>query len=93
VIAAVKEHGGTNLIDTSDFKRKRAIAGYDVQWSPDSRYLLRVKECPFPIAVNGVGTLEVVDISTGRGVAVSGSKCAVDFFGTIGWLSRSAVTQ
>jgi hypothetical protein len=90
-IAAAREHGGTNLIDVIDFKTKRTLTGYDVQWSPDSRYLLRVKQCSFPIAVNGVGTLEVVDISTSKGVAIAGSKCAVDFFGNIGWIRSSVV--
>jgi len=88
-IAAVTTHERTELISTGDFRKKRTLAESEGQWSPDSRYLLRIKSCFFPIAVNGVGTVQALDIDTGKSVTVESSRCAVDFFST-GWVRSGA---
>jgi len=88
-IAALDVHGRTQLIDASDLKIERTLVGSEVEWSPDSRYLLRIKPCSSPIAVNGVGTVQALDIATGRSLTISSSRCTVDN-GSTGWLSRGA---
>jgi hypothetical protein len=85
-IAARKLHGGTDLLDSTNFKKKRSLADSTVQWSPDSRYLLRIEDCFFPIAVNGVGTVQALDVATGKKVTIESSRCVVDGGGT-GWVS------
>lgn len=84
-IAAVTTHRQTDLISTSDFMKKRTLAESEGQWSPDSKYLLRIKNCLFPIATNGVGTVQALNIDTGKSVTVQSSHCAVDFNST-GWV-------
>jgi dipeptidyl aminopeptidase/acylaminoacyl peptidase len=90
-IAALNVHQKTELIDTSDFKIKRVLADSEVQWSPDSQYLLRIKTCFFPIASNGVGTVEALDVATGKSMTIGSSKCAVVSNST-GWV-RGGVVQ
>jgi hypothetical protein len=85
-IAALGVKAKTELIDTADFKVRRTLAESEVQWSPDSRYLLRVRPCFFPIASNGVGTIEALEIATGKSVLIESSRCAVDNHST-GWVS------
>lgn len=85
-IAALDVNGRTRLIDIGDFKKRRTLMESEVRWSPDSRYLLRVKPCAFPIAVNGVGTLQALDIATGKSVTIESSRCSVDN-GSVGWVS------
>jgi hypothetical protein len=89
-IAALDVHGKTQLIDSVDFKRKRTLIESVVQWSPDSRYLLRIKPCSPPVAVNGVGTVQALDIATGKSLTIESSRCTVDN-GSTGWLSRSVL--
>jgi len=91
-IAALNRHGKTVLMDTSDFKTRRTLAESEVEWSPDSRYLLRVKGCFFPIASNGVGTVQALDVNTGQTVTIESSKCKVDSTG-VGWVSRSVMPR
>jgi hypothetical protein len=91
-IAALDAHGRTQLIDASDLKIHRTLVGSEVEWSPDSRYLLRIKPCASPAAVNGVGTVQAVDIATGKSLTISSSRCSVDN-GSTGWLSRGAFLQ
>lgn len=89
-IAALDLRGRTELLDTRDFKVRRTMAGSEVQWSPDSRYLLRVRPCFFPIASNGVGTIEALEVATGKSVQIQSSKCAVDNHST-GWVSANVL--
>jgi hypothetical protein len=91
-VAALKKRGGTVLLDASYLKKVRALAESEVEWSPDSRYLLRSRECFSPIASNGVGTLEALDVNTGKRIAIESSHCKVDFAG-LGWVRRSIVPQ
>lgn len=88
-IAGFKKHGGNILIDASDLMRKRTIASSQLKWSPDSRYLPRLKECLFPLAVNSVGTIEALDVATGKSVVIESSRCSVE--GVIGWVSSSVL--
>jgi hypothetical protein len=85
-IAAVTARGPTALISTGDFKIKRTVAETEGQWSPDSRYLLRVKGCLFPMADNSVGTIQALDVATGKSVSVKSSHCEVGFAST-GWVA------
>ncbi len=88
-IAALDTHGRTELIDVGDFKTKRTLMRSSVQWSPDSRYLLRVKVCRPQIAVNPVMTIEALDISTGQALTIESSRCTVDN-GATGWISKGS---
>lgn len=89
-IAALNVRGETQLIRTNDYKVGRTLAGSEVQWSPDSRYLIRVRPCSVPVASNGVGTIEALDITTGKSVEIGSSKCAIDNHST-GWVSAGAL--
>ncbi len=84
-IAVIKSHGGTELIGAADFRKIRALPESTVEWSPDSRYLLRVRECRLPLAVNCVGTIQAVDVATGKVTTIESSRCAVDG-GSTGWV-------
>jgi hypothetical protein len=89
-IAARRARGGTELIDSRGQGKRRTLAESEVRWSPDARYLLRVKGCHSPEAVNGVGTVQAVDVETGKQLTVESSRCTVDS-GATGWVTRSAV--
>lgn len=84
-IAAFRRRGGTVLIDANNLGKTRKLAESRVQWSPDSRYLLRVKECRFPNAVNSAGTFHAVDVISAKSTTVRGSQCSVE--GAVGWVS------
>ena len=89
-IAALNAHGETQLMRTNDYKVGRTLAGSEVQWSPDSRYLIRVRPCSVPVASNGVGTIEALDVTTGKSVEIGSSKCAIDNHST-GWVSADVL--
>ena len=89
-IAALKSHGETLVMNAGDFKKIRTLPESEVVWSPDSRYLLRVKRCFFPIASNGVGTVEALDATTAKSVSIESSRCKVDMTG-VGWVGRSVM--
>ena len=89
-IAALSTRGKTYLIGTDNYSVKRTLAESEVQWSPDSRYLLRVRPCLFPIASNGVGTIEALGIATGERVKIASSKCGVGYLST-GWVSADVL--
>jgi hypothetical protein len=88
-IAALKDQGNdqwkTMLMDTSTFEVRRALGNSDVEWSPDSRYLLAGK--PDDQCENGLGTLETVDIESGRRTTIASSKCKINEV-TTAWVSR-----
>jgi hypothetical protein len=90
-IAALKRRGGILLINANDLKQRRTLAEARVQWSPDSRYLLQVKECRFPVAVNPVGTFRALDVATGKTVAFKSSTCSVE--GAVGWVSATVLKE
>lgn len=84
-IAALKRHGGTVLFDAADFHPRKTLPESEVEWSPDSRYLLQMKGCFFPLAVNGVATLAALDIQSGTSAKIESSNCKVDTT-AIGWV-------
>lgn len=92
LIAALTRRNGTTIFDASSWKQRKGLPESTVQWSPDSRSLLRIKWCRFPIAVNGVGTIEILDVNSGKTVAVESSKCSVDS-GALGWVSSDVVAD
>lgn len=84
-IAALENGAGwrTKLLDTSEFKIRKILGTTEVAWSPDSRYLLAVKPCG-----PDYGTIETVDIETGKQRTIPSSKCKVNQT-TTGWVSSS----
>jgi hypothetical protein len=74
----------TALLDSRTFKRRREFAGVALAWSPDSRSLLRIKDCP---KLEDIGTLEVVDARTGAAKKVKSSTCRVQASDIV-WVTR-----
>ena len=85
-LAAVEkgEHGRTILMDARNLKRQRILPPSELDWSPDSHYLLGMKQhdrCgPY------YGTLEAIDIETGVRTTIESSECQVNQ-ATTGWVS------
>lgn len=85
-LAAVEkgEHGRTILMDAKSLARRRILGPSELSWSPDSHYLLGMKQhnrCgPY------YGTLEAIDVETGGRVTFISSECKVNQ-ATIGWVS------
>ena len=74
----------TALLDSRSFKKKREFAGVALAWSPDSRSLLRIKDCP---KLEDIGTLEVIDARTGAAKKVKSSTCRVQAADIV-WVTR-----
>ena len=81
-LAAVEpgQHGRTVLMDVQTLKPVQVLDHSDIDWSPDSRYLLNVKDCD-----ESHGTLEAIDVQTGRRTIIESSKCLIDQ-ATTGWV-------
>jgi WD40 repeat protein len=77
-----RENGRTILMDAATLQRRRMLGPSELDWSPDSRYLLGVKSCDADY-----GTLEVIDVETGNRIAVESSKCQINQ-PTTGWVTR-----
>jgi WD40 repeat protein len=74
----------TILLDARTLIRRRAIGSTDLRWSPDSRYLLARKG---GLACGPeIGTLEIVDIESGKRTEIKSSRCQIDT-STTGWVS------
>jgi WD40 repeat protein len=74
----------TVLIDASSFVKRRTLPNSDVEWSPDSRYLLAWQKdgrCEY-----NFGTLEALDVESGRMLTFDSSWCRVNE-ATTGWVS------
>jgi len=84
-LAALLETAGkheTVLMDASSLKRVRVLGDSDLEWSPDSRYLLGVDDhCGAYY-----GTLVMMDIETGSRTSIESSRCKINQ-DTIGWVS------
>ena len=89
-IAAIESTGGyrTVLMDTKEFKVRRALGSTEGKWSPDSRYLLAVNG-PSGCQVDH-GTAEAVDIVTGKRWPFKSSKCKI-YQTTTGWVSNDII--
>jgi len=85
---AVLEGGGqhhTILLDSMNLKEKRSLGETNIEWSPDSRFLLgaRSGSCsPY------WSSLVAVDVQSGKETMIDSSRCRVNF-NTIGWVSSS----
>jgi WD40 repeat protein len=78
------EQWRTVLMDTSNFVVRRTLPNSDVEWSPDSRYLLGQQE-DSPCEYN-FGTLEAIDVENGRRINVDSSRCRANE-ATTAWVS------
>jgi hypothetical protein len=74
------EDGRTILMDPANLMRRRIIGHTELDWSPDSRYLLGIKGCSAYY-----GTLEAVDVETGKRIPIKSSECKVNQ-ATTGWV-------
>ena len=87
-IAARRNHGGeeTVLLEANSFSPRRTLPPSTAQWSPDSRYLLSYRK--HLVCGWYSGTLEMIDVETGKRSAIRSSSCQIDeFMGAVGWLS------
>lgn len=91
-LAAVEngENGRTILMDAKDLTPRRVLGNSELDWSPDSRYLLGMKRYNWCDPYSG--TLEVIDIDTGKRITVRSSKCQVNQ-ATIGWVSTAIAAK
>jgi hypothetical protein len=74
------EKGRTILLDAKTLMRQRTPGPSELDWSPDSRYLLRFRPCD---AYSG--TLEVIEVESGKRTSIESSKCQVNQ-ATTGWV-------
>jgi WD40 repeat protein len=74
----------TVLLDTGEFSVRRTLDNSEVRWSPDSRYLLRVRPCRF----SDSGTVEALDVASGKKITIKSSTCGVHQT-TTGWVSKN----
>jgi hypothetical protein len=77
-----KEEGKTVLFDAQNFARVKTLPASEAQWSPDSRYLLRVKPCK-----GEDGTAEALDVVKGTSTPFPSSRCEIYNVST-GWVSN-----
>jgi hypothetical protein len=90
---AALENGGqgrTILMDASNFVRRRILGTSDIEWSPDSRYLLGWKK--HDLCGSDFGTLQMMDIENGKMTTIKSSRCRVSQ-ATIGWLSTEIAAK
>jgi len=85
-LAAVEngEEGRTILMDAATLTRRRVLGNSELVWSPDSRYLLGMKQ--HDKCGPDYGTLEAIEIETGKRTTIESSKCQINQAMT-GWVS------
>jgi len=94
-IAAIHDTGGKEeivLIDGSNISRRRTLLSTEdgvFHWSPDSRYLLIARSEILCGPFNG--SLQTVDIETGKRKRIESSHCRV-LTNTTGWMDNQIVT-
>ena len=79
-----RENGRTILMDAATLSPQHVLGNSELDWSPDSHYLLGMKRsdrCGFQEA----GTLEAIDVPSGKRTTIESSKCQVDR-ATTGWV-------
>jgi len=81
--------GEIAVIDASDTSRRRTFRGGLGEWSPDSKYLLRVKSRLFCL---DFGSLEALDVETGKRKAIKSSDCRISG-GGFGWIDSTVATK
>ncbi len=77
----------TILMDAATLTPRRTLPESNVDWSPDSRYLLGTKKYDFLFCGPYSGTLQAIDIETGKTTTIRSSRCKVNQ-ATIGWVVR-----
>jgi WD40 repeat protein len=83
---AVLESGGQNrtlLLDANSLTQKRVFGASNVQWSPDSRYLLGARA---GVCMVDWASIIVIDVNTGQEHPIASSHCKVNL-NTTGWVS------
>jgi WD40 repeat protein len=84
--------GEIAVIDPSEPFRRRTFQGSLGEWSPDSKYLLRVKsQLPCLPTLYGE-SLELLDVDTGKRELVKSSHCRISG-GPYGWIDSTVVTK
>ena len=78
--------GHTVLMDAATLTPQRTLLDSNLDWSPDSRYLLGVKKHDF--CGPYFATLEAISVETGKAVTISTSHCKVNR-ATTGWVSAA----
>ncbi len=76
----------TVLLDARTLERRKLLGNAGLTWSPDSRYLLGRKR-EILCGLGSVGTLETLDIETGKRTEISSSRCQIDRE-SIGWVTN-----
>jgi WD40 repeat protein len=86
-LAAVEkgEYGRTILLDAMTLKQQRILGNSELDWSPDSRFLLGMKK--HNRCGQDYGTLEAIDVVTGDRTTIESSRCQVNQ-ATTGWVRR-----
>jgi hypothetical protein len=80
------------LLDANDLSHRRDL-GFTVRaaWSPDSRYLVvwtwHILKCGIGIDVEPPGSLEVLEVASGKRSLIRSSQCQVIVGHPIGWMS------
>lgn len=86
-LAAVDwKKGRTVLMDAATLVPQRTLSESNLDWSPDSRYLLGAKKND--LCGPYFATLEATNIETGKAVTISSSHCKVNR-ATTGWVSAA----
>jgi len=78
--------GRTVLMDAATLIPQRTFPASNLDWSPDSRYLLGVKKHDF--CGPYFATLEATSVDTGKAVTIASSHCKVNR-ATTGWVSAA----
>jgi WD40 repeat protein len=90
-IATVLDYHRVVLIDATDTSRRRNLGRTEdnqVQWSPDSKYLLLAKS---ELLCGGeLSSLEALDVRTGKRSQIKSSHCNI-LATTFGWMDPEAV--
>ncbi len=72
--------GRTILMDAKTLTQKRILSPSELDWSPDSRYILTVEACgPYS------GTFRAMSVETGKRAVIETSQCRVNQAST-GWV-------
>jgi len=92
-IAAISDTGRIVLIDATDTSRRRSLgsSGHGpVCWSPDSKFLLRVKSqlrCTLTLYFE---SLNLFNVESGRRRVIKSSRCEI-IGGQVGWVDPESV--
>jgi hypothetical protein len=88
-LAAVEkgQRGRTILMDAKTLNRQRTLGPSELDWSPDSRYILAVEPCG-PHS----GTLDAMSVETGERTVIESSRCSVNRAAT-GWVRSDLVER